>query len=214
MPTNEILASLGIDPQIVSEPFVSGAAGQFVDPAGARVVLISAETTRGFRQVLEAEQPGAWSAAMKASGVSSGLKIATGLDATLTRLGKPALAALPLEACLALLELTFAANGWGRLTVDLADAADQGFVVARLEHGFQVESLAGVDEFVDAMVAGVLQAFFGQISGQVLGCEEIGCARRGLPHCTFVITDPERLASLASLIGREPVDAVLARLRQ
>lgn len=214
MPTAGILSSLGIDPRIAGEPFTRDAAGHLVDPAGSRVVLVGAETTRGFRSVLEAEKPGSWSVAMKVAGLSCGVKIATGLDAALTRLGKPALAALPFEACLALFEHSFAAYGWGRLKIDLLDAAAHGFVVARLEHSYSVETLPDVDGFVDAMLAGILQGFFGHISGQNLGCEEVACARNGSPHCVFVITAPERLATIMPQIGLESEDALLARLRQ
>ena len=214
MPTEDILASLGIDPLIATKPFERDPAGHLVDQAGGRVILVSAETTRSFRHVLEAEQPGAWSAAMKASGCHCGGSIAAGLDAALTALGKPALTALPLEACLALLEHSFAAYGWGRLRIDLNDAAHHGFVVARLEHSYSVETLANADSPVNAMVAGILQGFFGHISGQNLGCEEIAGARLDSPLCTFVITTPERLALLATWIGRESVEALLARLRQ
>jgi predicted hydrocarbon binding protein len=214
MATADIMASLGIDSLVVDELFTRNAAGHFVDPSGARVVLVAAETTRGFRRVLEAAEPGAWSIAMKATGASCGGKIAAGLDATLAQLGKPGLAALPLEACLLLLEHSFAAYGWGQLRVDLTDAADHGFVVARLEHSPSVENLADVDDFADPFFAGILQGFFIYISGQTLGCEEIACARRGAPHCAFVITDPGRLATIGAWLGREPADTLLARLRQ
>lgn len=214
MSADNLLASLGIDPLIADEPFSRNAAGHLVDPAGARVVLVAGETNRGFRQVMEAEHPGAWDEAMKACGVSCGIKIAGGLDAILVREGKPALAALPLEACLALLEHSFSAYGWGRLSIDLGAAADHGFVVAVLEHSYSAEVLTDTDEFVDTMVAGVLQGFFTHISGQNLGCEEIACARPGATQCTFVITAPERLATIADQIGQEPAETLLARLRQ
>lgn len=214
MPPEDILTSLGLDALIAGEAISSSATGQLVDPAGQRLVLVAAETNRSFRHVLEAEQPGAWAAAMAASGISTGLKIATSLDTALAALGKPTLASLPLEACLALLEHTFCAYGWGRLKIDLNDAADHGFVVARLENGFTVETLPKVEDFVDALIAGVLQGFFGHISGQNLGCVEIECVRRGAAQCTFVITAPERLDLIAPAIGQEPAATLLARLRQ
>lgn len=214
MSADNLLASLGIDPSIADEPFTRDAAGHLVDPSGSRVVLVAGETSRGFHQVMEAEHPGAWSEAMKVCGVSCGNKIAAGLDATLARQGKTALASLPLEACLSLLEHSFAAYGWGRLKIDLSAAADHGFVVASLEHSYNVEVLTDAGDFVDTMTAGVLQGFFTHISGTNLGCEEIACARRGASACTFVITAPERLATITAQIGKEPVETLLARLRQ
>jgi hypothetical protein len=65
----------------------------------------------------------------------------------------------------------------------------------------------------------LLQGFFEHVSGQQLACVEIGCARHRLPngvvepHCTFVIAAPELLASLQPIIGQQPADTLLARLR-
>ncbi len=112
------------------------------------------------------------------------------------------------------MEHHFAAHGWGHLKLDLADAAEHGFVVARLKHSYFVETLTDVDDFVDPVLAGMLQGFFEHFSGQTLGCEEIACAGRGADQCTFVLTDPERLATITPLIGREGAEALLARLRQ
>ncbi len=213
MPTNDILASLGIDPHLGETSLELSASGQMADPAGGRVVLCGAETYRSFHRVLEAESAGAWSAIMKSGGNRLGLRLAAALDAALTAAGKPVLTGLPFEACLALLEHRVASAGWGRLKIDLTDAAQFGFIVARLENGFGVEAMGRGDGFADPMLAGLLQGFFTHISGQDLGCEELACARGGAPCCVFVITAPERLALLASGIGREPADALLARLR-
>jgi len=214
MATNDVLAACGLSDLVAGEPFGHDAEGRLIDPSGARVVFATAQAARSLHRVLETEETGAWGAAMKGCGRDCGAKIAARLDAVLAGLDKPTLTALPLEACLALLEHLFAAHGWGRLQLDLADAAEHGIVVARLEHSFFVETLAEADGFVDTVLAGILQGFFGHISGQALACEEIACARRGAAHCTFVLTAPERLAAIAPFVGREDVEALLARLRQ
>jgi predicted hydrocarbon binding protein len=214
MATNDVLASCGLSDLVAGEPFGHDAEGRLIDPAGARVVFATAQAARSLRRVLETEETGAWHATMKECGRDCGAKIAARIDAVLAGLDKPVLTALPLEACLALLEHLFAAHGWGRLQLDLADAAEHGIVVARLEHSFFVETLAEADGFADAVLAGILRGFFGHVSGQALDCEEIACARSGAPHCTFVLTAPERLAAIAPLIGREDSEALLARLRQ
>ncbi len=202
---DSILHSLGLDRLL--EP----------DPTATRVInplaFASAEMIRGLHHVIERERTGAWRSAMKAAGHATGRKFGASLDALLATRGQPALNALPLEACLALLELHLTNLGWGRLQIDLTDAAQYGLVVARLEHSVFVEALANVPDFVDALPAGMLQGFFEHISGQTLGCEEIGCVRRGAPCCTFVITAPEQLAGIMPVIGRENAETLLARLR-
>ncbi|MBI5693944.1 MAG: hypothetical protein HZC55_28045 [Verrucomicrobia bacterium] len=214
MPSDDLLKSLGLDPLLAGEPFRRDATGQFCDPAGNPVVLVGAESSRGLHRVLEAEQAGAWNEAMRHCGQRSGERLAQGIDAALAKLGQPALPALPLEACLALLSHSFAVYGWGRIRFELEDAAEHGFVVARLENGFTTAVLEGVDGFVDGMIAGVLTAFFTHITGQVVGCEEIACVRGGAPHCVFVIAAPDRITVIQPHLGREAADAILNRLRR
>ncbi|MBI4622310.1 MAG: hypothetical protein HY736_03685 [Verrucomicrobia bacterium] len=215
MPSSEeILTSLGLDRLIAAGRFTQDAAGGVVaNPAGARVVCAGPEVLRSLHLVFEKERAGTWTATLKTAGFACGKKIATGLDAELAALGKPALAALPIEACLVFVEHYFAVHGWGRLKVDLADAAEHGVVIARLEQSFFAAALQDPAAFADPLLAGVLQGFFEHISGQTLGCEEIACARRGAPHCIFVITSPERLGTIVSFVGYESAEAILQRLR-
>jgi predicted hydrocarbon binding protein len=219
MPAVDLLSSLGLGPLINDGPYVRDTGGTLRDPTETRVVFAATETMSSLHAVIEGEQAGAWRIAMKATGGTCGRTIATDLETRLAAIGKPALSALPLEACLALLERHFALHGWGRLMVDLTHAADHGLVVARLEHSYFVETLTPANAFVDSMLAGILQGYFEHISGQALGCEEIACAGHRLPaggnppHCTFVITAPERLAIITPLLGRETADALIARLR-
>lgn len=212
--SEEILSSLGLDRLIAAGGFTHDAAGGVVaDPAGSRVGCAGPELLRSLHLVLEKERAGAWAAVLKTAGFSCGKKIATNLDAELAAMGKPALAALPIEGCLVFIEHYFAVHGWGRLSLDLTDAAEHGVVLARLEQSFVAGALQDPSAFADPLQAGILQGFFEHISGQTLGCEEIACARRGAPHCLFVITAPERLGSVVSFVGYESADAILQRLR-
>ena len=212
-PDSDILASLGLEALVANEQFGRARDGTLTDPLGARVVFASPETTRGVQHVMERETAGSWRLVMKSTGHSCGSKIAAKLDQRLTALGKPALAELPLEACPVFIERYVAVHGWGSLKLDLTDATQYGLIVARLEHSYFVEALPKTDDFADPLLAGILQGFFEHISGQTLGCEELGCARRGAPHCTFVITAPERLANVTGQLGRAPVDTLIAQLR-
>ena len=213
MASNEILSSLGLDQLIAEDRFGHDEVGTLTDPTGARVVFAPPQLINGMRHVLEGENAGAWPAIMKSSGHVCGQKIARHLDARLAELGKPNLAALPLEACLVFIERYFALHGWGKLVLDLAHAAEHGLVIARLEHSYFVEVLAQSGGFADPMLAGMLQGFFEHISGQSLGCEEIACARGPNGACTFVITGAERLAAIAPHVGPETAEMLIARMR-
>lgn len=189
------------------------AAGVLATIGGARMVGLPQNFTHAFRHVLQAEKAGAWPRALSRCGTAQGRKIAEAFDRELSAAGQPALGELPLESCVSLIERHFAAQGWGALKLDLADAATHGLVLARLEHSYFVEALPDADHFTDALLAGLLQGFFEHVSGQQLVCAEIGCARRGQPHCTFVIAAAELLTPVIPLVGRSPPDAILAKLR-
>lgn len=208
-----ILTSLGLD-RLLNEPAVTAPnEGVLADDAGARLSLATPTALRAFRYVLEQDSPGTWAEVLKSSGRTSGQGVALRLEQELARQGQPALAALPLEACLALLERHFALHGIGRMSLDLAAAADHGLVLARLEHSVFVAALADAAEPVDPFPAGILEGFFHHLTGEPLGCVEIGCAAQGAPQCTFVITAADRLAAVQPLIGVESTDAILARLK-
>jgi hypothetical protein len=187
--------------------------GTAENPAGERIVFAAPNFTRSVHLVLQAEKPGAWSAACAKGGIAVGKKIGVGLDAGLARLGESALAALPLETSIAFIERYFSSHGWGLLQLDLTDAAEHGIVTGRLQHSYFVDVLADIGDAGDPLPAGILQGFFEHVSGQSLGCVEIACARHGAPHCTFVITAPERLESVVSLLGSAPAEAIIARLK-
>jgi len=211
---HEILASLGLELLLETPGHVrDGATGIITNPDGHRFVGATREFIGALHFVADKERAGVWAAALKSTGASWGKNIATDLDARLARLGKPASSALPLEACLAVIEHTFAVHGWGRLQLDLTDAPEHGILSARLEQSVFVESLPEATVPVDSLLAGVLQGFFEHVSSQTLGCAEIACAVHGAEHCTFVITAPERLDPIRPFIGRESVEQILARLR-
>lgn len=216
-PATDILASLGLDAVLDEPRFEPADGGLLRDSAGDRVVVADTTSVAALHHVLEHHRAGAWRLALKASGRSCGQRVAARLDARLATLGKPALAALPLEACLVFIERFFAAHGWGRLKLDLTHAGHQ-LVVARLEGSYFVAALPHANDFVDSLPAGVLQGYFEHITGQALGCEEVECARRataGAPppgHCTFVLTPSERLAEIMPRLGTDSADALIAQL--
>jgi predicted hydrocarbon binding protein len=208
-----ILSPLGLDRIVDARGLARDPATGTLEQAGARVVGAPGELLHSLRFVLEKDFPGAGTTVFKASGVATGKAIGGQLDAALSRQGKPVLSALPLDACLALLEEQLAAEGWGRVSLDLGDAAEHGFMVARLEQSVLVDALAEVDDFVDALLAGILAGFFQHISGEPLDCEEIACVRRGAPECVFVITAAERLAPLIARRAHEAAPAIIASLK-
>ncbi|MBI5769825.1 MAG: hypothetical protein HZA93_18765 [Verrucomicrobia bacterium] len=194
-------------------------AGGLRTVTGDPMVAISENFAHALRRVVHAEKPGRWSHVLGQTGSAHGRKLAAALEREFVALGQPPLGEQPLETCVLLIERHFATQGWGILRLDLSDAGSYGFVVARLSHSYFVAALPDAEQFTDALPSGLLQGFFEHVSGQQLACIEVGCARRGPPagaggpHCTFVIAAPELLAPIRPLIGQQPADTILARLR-
>ncbi len=189
------------------------ASGVAVVPDGSRIVFAAAPFLWATYCVFNADKPGSWSALFHAGGVAAGQSFASSVDRELSRLGQPVLTDQPLEACLTLAVRHFATQGWGVLAPDLSDAPEHGLVIARLRHSSFVAALEPGEDFADALPAGFLQGFLEYVSGQPLGCIEIGCVRAGAPHCTFVITSAERLDPIRPLLGLKAADEIIAILK-
>ena len=198
---------------------VPGSRGPFQAAAGgaaassSRVAFAPPELLRALHGVLQAEPDGAWHKTSRASGAAAGRAMAVAADRDFASRQEPTLADQPLEAGLALVERHFSEQGWGVLATDISLAPEHGLVIARLRHGAVVAALGPGPDFADAMSAGFLQAFLEHVSGQPLGCLEIGCARAGAPHCTYVITSSDRLDPVAGLLGRVTPEEIIERLK-
>jgi predicted hydrocarbon binding protein len=188
-------------------------AGTSHAPDGERIVFASPAFLRAAHEVLQAEHPGVWKNLFHAGGVTAGQRFGATADRELARLGQPALAEQPLDACLAFAERHFADQGWGLLASDLSEAPAHGLVIARLRQSCFIDLPGPADDFADALPEGFLQGFLEHVSGQPLGCLEIDCARHDAPHCTFVITSTERLESVAPLLGRSTPEEIIAQLK-
>lgn len=194
-------------------PRLDPTSGIALVPDGSRVVFAAAPFLRATHEVFNADKAGTWSTLFHAGGVAAGQTFAVAVDRELGRLGQPALTDQPLDACFALAARHFVAQGWGVLTPDLSDAPEHGLVIARLHHSSFVAALGQGEDFADALPAGFLQGFLEYVSGQPLGCLELGCARAGAPHCTFVITSAERLDPIRPLLGLKAADELIALLK-
>ena len=182
-------------------------------PDGSRVVFAPRGLLRALHAVLSVEPRETWSKLNLAGGVAAGRAFGAAVERELAARSQPALSDQPLEICLALAERHFAAQGWGLLACDASLAPEHGIVVARLTQSCIVAALDPGADFVDAMPGGFIQGFLEHVSGQPLGCLEIGCAHAGAPSCTFVITSAERLEFAAALIGRVSPDDIIERLK-
>lgn len=212
MTPDQIIAALNLETAAATPAFASNPkAGTLMNTHGRRAASLPETLVRSLRFVLEKQRPGAWAATMQKSAAASGQELAGALDDRLRELHAPQLAALPFETSLELLVRLFALHAWGTLALDTSAVDSHGLVVAHVEHDFIAGALRENGGATDPFVAGVLQGFFEHLTGQALACAELTGA--GAARSTFVLTTPDRLAPVQPQIGREPAEAILARLK-
>ncbi|HUR58492.1 MAG TPA: hypothetical protein VM029_12320 [Opitutaceae bacterium] len=214
MVPDKLISALGLDLGGSLPAFTGDAsAGTLVNAQAERVTSLPVALLGALRFVMEKQRSGSWRTVMRSIGRSCGKQVGTGVDAQLANLKVPGLATLPLETSVDFLRRQFALNAWGLLTLDLSAAESRGLVVAQLDRSAFAAALADANEYADPFVTGVLEGYFEHVSGQMLAGAELSCARRGAPHCTFVLATQERLAPILPLIGRESAEAIVARLK-
>jgi hypothetical protein len=187
--------------------------GTVVDRFGVRSAVATPQFLRSLRYVLERSRIGSWDAVLKEAGRAAGKAACAAIDARLGSQQQPLLGAQPLETALQFLPRHFAACGWGQVTLDLSLAPQHGLVLAYLDHSYVSDVLPDANGCVDAHATGALQGFFEYISGDTLDCAEIACERRGTLRSTFVVATAERLRPVLPLVGREPAETIVARLK-
>lgn len=189
-------------------------AGTVRNPAGGRIIFLSADVVRGIHQALVNETGPAWTLILKNCGVLWGRRVASHLERELRLLFNSAPGELPVGDFVRLVEGYFSAHGWGNLKLDLSEAGSSGLVLATLEHSLFADTLQDQTCRVDYLVAGMLRSLFVEISGQELDCQELQSVRTGSAHGLFVITAASRLDALESRIERgDSGAAILDALR-
>lgn len=211
---DDILTSLNLDQFFAESGFnYDLTAGTVKNGADRRIVYVSSDLMRGIYQALQEETADAWKIIFQNCGRTWGKRVATTIDQELVSGGRTAQADLPVEGYIHFIESYFYQHGWGGLKIDLSGAASHGLVSATLQNSYFVEVLNDVDDFVDSLLAGIMQGFIEHVSGTQLGCTEIGCARRGASECTFVITDQSRLDAIDGRVGSTDAAQIINELK-
>ncbi|ACK69544.1 4-vinyl reductase 4VR [Gloeothece citriformis PCC 7424] len=89
------------------------------------------------------------------------------------------------------------AHGWGTLRVDLK-YYQQGFLVIKITNSPFAESAITNNRPGCFLEAGVLSAFFSQLTGQSLHCTQTSCESMGAEGNYFVLGLEERLKSISA----------------
>lgn len=83
-------------------------------------------------------------------------------------------------------------HGWGILDVDLK-YYQQGFLVVKTWNSLFAQVVPSTPKFLCSLEAGILSAFFSQLTGRDLDCTQISCEAMGAESNYFVLGIPERI---------------------
>jgi predicted hydrocarbon binding protein len=104
------------------------------------------------------------------------------------------------------------AHGWGTFELDL-NYHQQGFLVIHTQHSAFAQAAPQGNRPNCFAEAGILSAFFSQLTGQNLNCIQIACESLGAEQNSFVLGLHERLmAAEAGVEAREDCETIMQRL--
>ncbi|MBE9028978.1 4-vinyl reductase [filamentous cyanobacterium LEGE 11480] len=123
-----------------------------------------------------------------------------------------ALADLKMAEFLQALRRCWATYGWGKLVFDQSYQTQGFLVIQTWNSAFARQHLPG-DEPACALEAGVLAAFFSELSGQELSCLQTSCESLGADSNRFVIGVKSRLLMAEVLVEQQtPHLEIMAKL--
>jgi len=184
---------------------------------GARLVAFPEQWSTGLLAGLEDECGDAWPVVMHRCGEWWGKRHMERLERELTAYYGSKLTDMPAVQVHATLAASFAAHGWGALSMDVT-RIERGVLVARVENAAMAAALLSAKKdakgrTVDGLLAGILSGMLSQASGGDVGCQEIACAARGDEQCVFVCTEKARLQEVPAWVRKQmPAAEILDRL--
>ena len=189
--------------------------GTALNAVNVRMIYLSSDIIRGIYEALSVEAGDAWRLILKTCGHIWGKRVSASLQQEISLLINKGMDELPVQQYVEIFEDYFRMNGWGKLTIDLDGAQQHGIVHASLTHSLFVSALNHLNDYVDHMVAGMLQGMFESISGQSLDCIEVTCAcKTQTTTCEFIISGAERIKAIEPFAEKgATLDAIIDRLR-
>jgi predicted hydrocarbon binding protein len=185
--------------------------------AGVRICTLPTEFLLGFRDALVYECGKAYRRVMKTAGKKWGAKLATRFEKEVASLYQTKLRDLPAGLVHVCLTESFAAHGYGNLSVDLSACAD-GLILVDLTNSMMPSLIRESARPVDLLMAGLLGAVFSHLSGEPLDAVQTDCPSMGAERSRFVIARADAISSvedwLDTVENHPPHDAIVQRVRE
>lgn len=112
------------------------------------------------------------------------------------------LAEMPMVEFLQSLQQCWITHGWGKIDLDQTYQA-QGFLIIKAWNSPFAAHAPQINRPVCFLEAGILSAFFSQLSGRELDCIQISCETLGADCNRFLLGMPERLKSVEAMLDKQ-----------
>jgi uncharacterized protein len=190
-------------------------AGVLYNRSGRRMLALTNDFLVGLHHALSAECGDRASEVLQNCGRKWGRNFAEGLDGEWSQFyGAPA-KEFPMAMFHSLMVQEFGHNGWGLLTIDYQHIAS-GVISLALQGAMMAEILPDEPALpADVLTAGIFSGIFSHFMGRDLDCMQSQCAKRGFPESRFLVSSPDRIASV-KVAGYEAIghDELFAKLLQ
>ena len=118
---------------------------------------------------------------------------------------------LPMVEFLHSLQQCWRTHGWGSIELNFAHQS-RGFLVAKVQHSAFAQLATNSTQPVCFLEAGILAAFFSQLTGQELHCIQTTCESLGADCNRFVLGLAKRLELAEPLVTKFDHDAIMQQL--
>ncbi|MCU0566965.1 MAG: 4-vinyl reductase [Oculatellaceae cyanobacterium Prado106] len=120
---------------------------------------------------------------------------------------------MPMVEFMQAIEQCWIAHGWGKIEMDQT-YQNRGFLVINIRNSIFARHAPKTNQPACYLEAGILAAFFSQLTGRELDCLQTTCESMGADCNRFIIGLPKRLQPAEVMIGKMEHEAILQRLCQ
>lgn len=169
--------------------------GLLENRSGARLLAIPDTLLKGLYTALEAELGNGCGVALFSCGRTWGTAFAKRFADELAAYYEKPLQEMEMIQFLQSMKQCWKSHGWGVLDIDLK-YYQQGFVVAKISHSPYVAMAPQGKRPMGFLEAGILAAFFSQLTGQNLHCAQTSCESLGAEANEFIVGLGDRIKSV------------------
>ncbi len=166
--------------------------GLLENRSGARLLAIPDTLLKGLFTALDSELGSGAGVALRSCGKTWGTAFYKRFDDELSAYYEQPLQQMEMVQFLQCFKQCWKSHGWGVLEIDLK-YYQQGFLVAEIVNSPFVATAPQGKRAMGFIEAGILSAFFSQLTGQALHCEQTLCESLGAEKNSFILGLAERI---------------------